>query len=261
MSRRSHTIFQMDESEKLQLAERILVFCHKFNVPLEFLFEILEDQKVTPMIRGKAMEFGAFRLLDSALARSAWSVQKLNLNAQQGVYDEDITITHRRTGVILKVESKSSVRGSFSDGTRSRTMKRPHFHVKCHRSRSNISLAGTSNDRYSVDSFDVVVTNTSNAIFQGNTVGEELEVVHDERLRAILLNHYNAQTLHELIDACYRDWRFAIPSDIGVDGFIPRTPIVALEDDPFWRPISEIEERITQVVDAKRSTKHSSRRN
>ena len=251
----------MNDLEKLNLAERVLVFCHKFNVPIEFLFEILEDQKVTPMIRGKAMEFSAFLLLDSALPRSAWSVQKLNLNAQQGVYDEDITITHRRTGIILKVESKSSVRGSFSSGERSRTMKKPHFHVKCHRSRSNISLAGTSNDRYSVDSFDVVVTNTSNSIFQGNTVGEELEVLHDESLRAILFEHYKVETLHDLVDASYRDWRFAVPSDIGIDGFIPRTPIVAIENDQFWRPISEIEERITQVVDMKRSTKHSSRRN
>ena len=117
----------MNELEKLNLAERLLGFCHKFNVPLEFLFEILEDQKVTPMIRGKAMEYSAFLLLDAALPKSAWSVQKLNLNAQQGTYDEDITITHRRTGVILKVESKSSVRGSFSDGTRSRKMKKPIF--------------------------------------------------------------------------------------------------------------------------------------
>lgn len=76
------------------------------------------------------MEYNAFLFLDNILPRSIWSVQKLNLNAQTGTYDEDISITHRRTGIILKVESKSSVRGSISDGKRSRNLKVPHFSKK-----------------------------------------------------------------------------------------------------------------------------------
>jgi hypothetical protein len=104
----------MINDDKIKLAEKLLQYCKKFNVPLEFLFEILEDQKVTPMIRGKAMEYNAFLLLDKILPKATWSVQKLNLNAQTGTYDEDISITHRRTGVILKVESKSTVRGSVN---------------------------------------------------------------------------------------------------------------------------------------------------
>ena len=83
----------MTNDEKIKLAEKLLLYCKKFNVPLEFLFEILEDQKVTPMIRGKAMEYNAFLLLDKILPKATWSVQKLNLNAQTGTYDEDISIT------------------------------------------------------------------------------------------------------------------------------------------------------------------------
>ncbi|MBI4647425.1 MAG: hypothetical protein HY738_12765 [Bacteroidia bacterium] len=253
----------MTNEEKIQLAEKLLNYCKKFNVPLEFLSEILEDQKVTPMIRGKAMEYNAFLLLEKILPRTTWSVQKLNLNAQTGIYDEDISITHRRTGVILKVESKSTVRGSISDGKRSRILNVPHFNVKSHRSRSNIKLAGTSNDRYSVDSFDVLITNTSNAIFEGNTVGEHLEVVHSAELKEMLYGHYGVRTDEDLILSCETDWRFCIPKDIAVDGFIPRTPYVKLEDDENWKPISEIEERLLQVVDDKhkrKSSKKSTRR-
>ncbi|MEW6652303.1 MAG: hypothetical protein AB1394_02425 [Bacteroidota bacterium] len=178
----------MTKESKLKLAENILLYCRKFNVPIDYLFEILEDQKVTPMIRGKAMEYNAFLLLNKILSSTIWSVQKLNLNAQPGLYDEDISITHRRTGIILKVESKSAVRGSATDGGRSRKLDVPHFMVKSHRSRSNIKLAGSSNDLYSVDSFDLLITNSSNAIFERNTVGEKLEVIHNEALKKCFLN-------------------------------------------------------------------------
>lgn len=250
----------MTNQEKTQLAEKVLKYCRKFNVPLEFLFEILEDQKVTPMIRGKAMEYNAFLLLEKILPRATWSVQKLNLNPQTGTYDEDISITHRRTGVILKVESKSAVRGSISDGSHSRILKVPHFNVKSHRSRSNIKLAGTSNDRYSVDSFDVLVTNTSNAIFEGNTVGEHLEVIHDDKLKKFLYKFYSVTSDEKLITACENDWRYCIPTDIAVDGFIPRTPYVKLEDDPHWKSLSSVENRLLMVVDEKRKSSKSTRR-
>jgi hypothetical protein len=250
----------MNNEDKIKLAENLLKYCKKFNVPLEFLFEILEDQKVTPMIRGKAMEYNAFLLLDKLLPRATWSVQKLNLNAQTGVYDEDISITHRRTGIILKVESKSAVRGSFKDGKRSRNFNVPYFLVKSHRSRSNIKLAGSSNDRYSVDSFDVLITNTSNAVFQGNTVGEHLEVIHDAELKKLLFEFYAVNSDEDLITACENDWRYCIPKDIAVDGFIPRTPYVKLENDDNSKPLSAIEDRLLDVVEEKRKSNQITRR-
>lgn len=250
----------MSKLDKTALTEKLIEYCKKFSVPLEFLFEILEDQKVTPMIRGKAMEYNAFLLLDKLLPKNAWSVQKLNLNAQPGTHDEDISITHRRTGIILKVESKSAVRNSIRDGRRSRKCNTPHFKVKSHRSRSNISLAGTSNDRYSVDTFDVLITNTLNAIFQGNTVGEYLEVVHNLELRKMLYDFYKVKNDEDLISACENDWRFCIPSDIAEAGFIPRTPYVKLKNDKNWKSVKEIEKRLLKVVQEKRLAMQSSRR-
>lgn len=246
----------MTNDEILHLGEEMLRYCKKFNVPLNYLFEILEDQKVTPMIRGKAMEYNAYLLLDKSLPKSTWSVQKLNLNAQPGQYDEDISITHRRTGIILKVESKSAVRGSVSEGKRSRNLKVPHFKVKCHRSRSNVKLAESSNDRYSVDSFDLLVTNTTNAVFEGGTVGETLEIVHNIDLRSMLFDFYKATTDLDLIAACEKDWRFVIPTDIAEDGYLPRTPFVTMENDPHWRPIAEMEQRLLQVVEERLKAKN-----
>lgn len=249
----------MKDQELLKLGRDLYQYCQKFGIPLSYLFEILEDQKVTPMIRGKAMEYNAFLQLDSLLSRNAWSVQKLNLNAQPGTVDEDISITHRRSGVILKVESKSGVRGSISDGKRSRIIKEPHFKVKCHRSRSNISLAGTSNDRYAVDSFDVIITNPSNALFQGNTIGESLEVIHKVNVKRLVYDFYNVDNDEDLIIESTNDWRYCIPSDIAEEGFIPRTPYVRLNNDPNWRPLAELENRLLAVVENRRN--QTSRRN
>lgn len=248
----------MNDKELIILSTKILEYCNKYDIPLEYLLEILEDQKVTPMIRGKAMEYNAFLLLDMQLPKNIWSVQKLNLNAQSGTYDEDITITHRRTGIILKVESKSAVRGSISDGKRARLIKEPHFKVKCHRSRSNIKLAGSSNDRYSVECFDVIITNPLNAIYQGNTIGEELEVIYNENIKEILMEYYDVKNNTELIKACSADWRFCIPEDIAEAGFIPRTPYVKLYDDSNWKLIDELEKRLSNVVKTRRGS--SSRR-
>lgn len=249
----------MSDPELIKLGRELIEYCNKFNVPIDYLFEILEDQKVTPMIRGKAMEYNAFLQLEKILPRNIWSVQKLNLNAQSGTTDEDISITHRRSGVILKVECKSGVRGSFSDGTRARIIKIPHFKVKCHRSRSNISLAGTSNDRYSVDSFDIIITNTSNALFQGNTISENLEIIHKVGIRELLYEYYSVSNDSDLVNSSFNDWRYCIPSDIAEEGFIPRTPYVLLNSDPNWRPIAELEDRLLNVVESRRN--QASRRN
>lgn len=242
----------MTTEEINKLGIQLSEYCAKYGIPIEYVFEILEDQKVTPMIRGKAMEFNAYLLLKRMLSSSQWDVQKLNLNPQPGIYDEDITITHRRTGIILKAESKSAVRGSISLGTRARVLREPHFKVKCHRSRSNIKLSGTTNDKYQVDSFDILLTNPLNAIYEGNTIGESLQVIPDENIRTKLIRHYAVPDEQGLIDACSHDWRFCIPEDIAVRGFIPRTPYVKLERDENWQPVSTLDERLLSVVEAKK---------
>jgi hypothetical protein len=231
-----------------ELGLALLRYCERYAVPPERIIEILNDQKVVPMIRGKATEFRGFLALISVLPPTEWSIEKLNLNAQPGSGDEDISVTHRRTGEILKAECKNAVRGSMCSGSRARICNVPHFRVKCHRSRSNIKLAGSSNDRYSVDTFDLILTNVSNALFEGGTVGAELELLYDENVLSLVRAHYHVSDDKELKKAAYEDWRFVFPSTIAQDGYVPRTPVVQLEEDPNWRPLSLLPEVLLDVV-------------
>ena len=104
----------------------------------------------------------------------------------------------------------------------------------------------------------MIVTNPLNAIYQGNTIGEELETIDSENIKEILMEYYDVKSNTELIKACSTDWRFCIPEDIAKAGFIPRTPYVKLYDDSNWRPIDELEKKLFGVVKARRGS--SSRR-
>jgi len=251
----------MNSQELENFGCELQTYCSKYNIPVEYVFEILEDQKVIPMIRGKALEYNAYLKLREILPSNIWDVQKLNLNAQTGTTDEDISITHRRSGIILKVECKSGVRGSVRDGVRARIIKEPHFKVKCHRSRSSIALASTSNDRYAVDEFDLIITNTSNSIYQGGTVSEDLQIVYNEGARNALFGHYQVSDNESLINACDNDWRYCIPSDIAEEGFIPRTPYVKLNSDENWHSLGGLSDRLQEIISERNRQRSSSRRN
>jgi hypothetical protein len=239
----------MTEKELKDLGKQLKEYCDRYLISTNYLFEILNDQKVTPMIRGKATEYEVYLLLKSHLNKSEWSVQKLNLLPSPGLSDEDISVTHLRTGKVLKVESKNAVRGSISNGLRSRIHNVPHFKVKCHRSRSNIKLAGSSNDRYAVNEFDIIITNPLNALIRGKTIGPELEIITEKIITKILYKHYIVSNAKELLNAANKDWRFVVPSEIADDsGFIPRTPYVLLKDDPNWLLIDKIENKLIKII-------------
>ena len=113
-------------------------------------------------------------------------------------------------------------------------------------------MAGTTNDRYSVNSFDVIVCNVSNALFQGRTFGAKLELLHDRDMLHIVAAHYGVSTDQEIIEHAYGDWRFVFPRNIAEGGFIPRTPTVFLADDPNWKPMTMLDESLTALVRARR---------
>ena len=243
----------MNDSQLIDLGKELVEYCKKYSIPLKYFFEILNDQKVNPMMRGKGMEYQIFLLLKSLLDSSEWIVQKLNLNPQPNMPDVDIGVTHRRTGEIIKIESKPAVRDSMKSGARSKIYRAPFFKVKCHRSRSNIERSQSSNDRYEVDMFDIIITKPSNAIIKGKTIGPELELIQDEELLKILYKYYRVDNGENLRTATQNDWRFVLPSKIAVDGFIPRTPYVLLENDPNWLPISQIEAKMLEIVKVRKT--------
>lgn len=245
-----------------ELGTLLKEYCAKYKIPELYIISILDDQKVLPMIRGKATEYNAFLLLLETLNSAEWSVEKLNLNAQSGIHDEDVSVTHKRTGVIIKVECKNATRGSMMYSARAR-IKVPHFKVKCHKSRSDISKAETTNDRYFDTDFDIILTNLSNAIIEGATFTESFVLINRPDVIAALVDHYalESPTFTELFNATYNDWRCAKSTSISQDHVIPRTPSVLLKDDPTWKPINRIEELLLEIVNERlRQRKSVSRR-
>lgn len=239
-------------------------YCNKYFVPEEYLWEILEDSKVVPMIRGKATEYSAYLFLRGYLDNHKFSVDKLNLNAQPGAEDEDVSITHRATGIRLRIEVKNACRGEFTDGKRCKILKNiPHFKVKCHRSRSNMDKANTTNDRYVIGDFDLLVTNTLNAIYKGETYTSDFEFISEKRIK-ILKEYYQVATDRELEEAASQDWRFAFPEDIAEECngvlAIPRTPYVALENDEHWFKVEDLSERLERKAIEKARERKRGRR-
>ena len=233
------------EPEALRVFNSVKEYCDLYNVPQEHFFDILEDQKVIPMIRGKATEFIGAIILKKTLSTQEWSVEKLNLNAQQGTYDEDVSITHKRTGKRLKAETKNAVRGSFR--LDSRKIHEPHFKVKCHRSRSNMSKI--TNDRYEVGDFDVLLSNVSNSIFRGKPMERGLQFIEDADSISWLKHHYKSDDDAELRRCTYDDWRICLPKDIAQDDrTIPRTPAVCMNNDKYWFGLDMLHEKLIGVL-------------
>ena len=240
----------MNTDEQSRIYQSIREYCDKYNIPIESLLDILEDQKVLPMIRGKATEYIAAVVLKQTLNPREWHVQKLNLNPQSNQYDEDISVTFSRTGKRLKVEAKSAVRASFRKGSKNTKIQSPHFKVKCHKSRSNISRSKTTNDRYLANEFDVLVCNVSNALFRGKSLRPELELIEKEDAISWLKLFYDVETEGDLIRKAYDDWMFCFPESIAMaDGSIPRTPSVKIQDDENWFRMSELEARLLEKIE------------
>ena len=243
----------------IELGKKLEAYCKKFSIPIEHFFEILNDQKVSPMLRGKGMEYNAVQILQHTVNSREWQVNKLNLSAQPGTPDQDIGLIHKRTGITLIVESKSAVRGSATAGVSTRAKHHvPNFKVKCHKSRSNTKKLGQGNDRYTVKDFDIIISNPLNALFKKGTIGEDLELVDDSVTLETLYQFYNVSNESDLLLAAARDWRFVIAADIADDTteLIPRTPTVYLASDPHWKPLSALDTSAMTVV----SNRHTQRR-
>ncbi len=234
-----------DQEEALRVYANIREYCDTYNIPRESLLDILEDQKVLPMIRGKATEYIGAAVLRQVLDPRDWIVEKLNLNPHPRAYDEDISITYRRTGNRLKAETKNAVRGSFK--LRARIIKTPHFSVKCHKSRSNFVRA--HNDRYEVGEFDVLLCNVSNSIFRGRSLDRGLPFIEDSTVIAWLKDFYGVSADDQLRRSTYDDWRICLPVTIArEDGTMPRTPRVLMENDPNWFGLNKLAVNLRTLI-------------
>ena len=67
----------MSDKDALRMYDSINEYCATYNIPRENLLDILEDQKVVPMIRGKATEYIGAVVLRQALDRLAINLRTL----------------------------------------------------------------------------------------------------------------------------------------------------------------------------------------
>ena len=85
--------------------DKLIDFCKRYDLEIEYLAEVLNDPKVVPMIRGKSFEFSAKKYLAEILS-DKYKVINPRLNAQTGQHDIDIAITNTHTGKKYSVECK-----------------------------------------------------------------------------------------------------------------------------------------------------------
>ena len=165
----------------LHWEDKIRAYCDKYNIPLYYLSNTLDEPKVIPMIRGKAFEFVVLEELKEILDEDIWEVSKPTINAQLAIHDVDVLVLHRETQKEIIIECKLAKKGSCRvDGDRT-TIK-----VKCMRSRTlgvemvrQLSpqlgipedVLSVHNDQYLERDFDFVITSIGNAFYETDDNG------------------------------------------------------------------------------------------
>lgn len=152
-------------------------FCADYNIPIEYLADVLYEPKVIPMIRGKAFEFTVLLALQNILPQNEFEVTKVSMNAQYGLHDEDVSVRHIPTGLNISVECKLAAKGRYRYNKKTGNST---IAVKCMRSRTlgeamiervarecNLppEQVKVHNDQYLPDDFDVVITSIGNAFY------------------------------------------------------------------------------------------------
>ena len=163
-------------SQKSTWQDALIKYCVDFNIPIDYLSDILRDSKVNPMIRGKGFEFSTLMAFQKILIPEVWEVGKPNMNAQAMQHDVDILVKHIPSGKTISVECKLSKKDSF------RISKTGEISaaVKCMRSRTlgqeiiaerapimgvTVEQLNAHKDNYLTTDFDVVVSSFGNAFY------------------------------------------------------------------------------------------------
>ena len=260
-------------------------FCYKYNIPTEYLAEVLNEPKVVPMLRGKAFEFTVMMALDSILPKAVWQVDKPAINAQFGSHDMDVRVRHLPTGTVITPECKLAANMGVvltDDGYRIR--------VKCMRSRTlgtaRAALIGAElgiptevvmvhNDQYTPRDFDLVITSIGNAFYSTDIDTGLYEWNPSATAEAFLRNLIPSEGYANLKDLVFNKMYVARSSDLPVSpltgvtctrqkcehrsdcGFIPNYPLIifdrgTLEVKRPWVPIEDSVHLFESIV--KKST-------
>ncbi|MEM2991553.1 MAG: restriction endonuclease [Halobacteria archaeon] len=254
----------------------------EYNIPLEDLPLILGDPKVLPMIRGKALEHNAARILRNILPSEIWEVNKLFLNPQLGAHDIDIEIIHKPTKKFIRVECKLAKK----EGFRSYSYKSyVEIEVKCMRSRTlgdkkvkelapkwgvSENQLKIHNDQYLGTEFDFILTSIGNAFYRTEESSgkyiwdptpeeevflQELLGVDKQQLRDVAYRRMYIARVKDVIVSKSNDVKCSRKKCENPDncGFIPNYPIIKfdkLTKQPVngWVPIERCVDLFNEFV-------------
>jgi hypothetical protein len=183
--------------------ENIENYCKMYDVPIEYLVDVISDLKVIPMIRGKGFEFSISMKLRNFLPKDQWRVENLNINAQQGIHDIDVNVLRLKDNKSIRVECKLSKNDSFKNNG--------SFKVKCMRSRtfSNNAAATRMATNYGVQR-DLLLMHAdsyreSDFDFVFSTLGNSFwKTIDGEYTFAGTRQHFNV--LNELFPSDFSDF-------------------------------------------------------
>ncbi len=245
--------------ENLEWINKVRQYCIKYNIPVEYLPEIISDPKVIPMVRGKAFEFSVFLRLQQILPSSEWLVSKPFMNAQFGIHDMDVKVMHIATQKVISIECKLAGKGTF------RVLKNGNsqIKVKCMRSRTlgeskvkelapklNIpeSLLQVHNDQYVTSDFDIVITSIANAFYETDAETDLFEWQPTEKAITFLQNISELTNSEDLQHFAYNKMYVASSESLAIKennnitctrkgctklqncGFIPNYPLITFEN-------------------------------
>ena len=110
-------------------------------------------------------------------------------------------------------------------------------------------MQDTTNDRYLVGEFDLLLCNPSNSLFRVGALDRGLPLIAAPEAINWLKAYYDVRSDEELVRAAYDDWRMCLPVSIAdEDGVIPRQPVVYMENDPNWFGADQLAANLRTLV-------------
>lgn len=251
---------------------RLRKYCGEYNIPPEYLPNTLYESKVVPMIRGKAFEFSAFLAVKNILVGD-WVTEKVDVNAEFGFGDVDLSIKNNKTGKKILAECKLAKKEGFSKVTggyqiivkcmRSRTLGEAMVSRVARRLHLPEALLTIHNDQYLPKDFDIVITSIGNTFYRTKELKFVWSPTNTEKAFLKGLAEVDGKSKINLKDFAFSKMYVAISSKLNVSkengvicsrhrcyrkkscGFIPNYPKItfkehSLKPEPPWFELSDI---------------------
>jgi hypothetical protein len=244
--------------------EKVESYCIKYNIPLSYLAEIINEPKVQEVLSPK------------------WIIDKPVMNAQFGFHDMDVRVKHVETGKNIGIECKLAGKDNFKklkDGTY-------QIRIKCMRSRTlgdakvkelapkigvDFGLLKIHNDQYVPKDFDVVMTTIGNAFYDTNTETDAFDWHPNTIAIEFLEKIFATNDVAELQGLTFNRMYLAYSKDLAITsenkvvcsrgqcpsptdcGFIPNYPIIYFDKngniaDKRWQSVEFAEDFFTQIL-------------